>query len=163
MKTFTAAAVAALLIGCIQSALAFSTISKVDHWDADRLDKVGIKVRLWTHKVQGEDPPLEWVQLTFDCSSLPKKQDVVITAWVISERRTVTALRAERSKKGKDSVSLLFTVKPEYRPQSRLDILIWKDTPDGGKEAHGYMLSMKRIIELARDEMANKGMKTDRQ
>ena len=33
---------------------------------------------------------------------------------------------------------------------------IWKDTQDGGKEAHGYTLSMKRIVDLACREVTGR-------
>ena len=87
---------------------------------------------------------------------------VVMTAWVISEGRTVTAFRAARDTQGKDTVALLFAVRPEHRPQSRLDIFIWKQRPNGGSEAHGYRLSVERITQLAREMTADKETKADR-
>ena len=163
MRLFTAAVLGVILAASIHSALAFSNIWSVDGWDADRLREAGISVRAWKHLLQSEDPPLQWVQVTFDCSRLPEKQEVIMTAWIISDRQSVTALRAERNRQSKDTVTLLFSVQPEYRPQSHLDIFIWVDTADGGKEACGYKLSVKRIIDLAREETATKGIKSDEQ
>jgi hypothetical protein len=162
MRGLKVAAVTVILIGCVQSSLAFSPIATVNGWDADRLNKAGITVAPWKHDFHGEDPPLDWVQVTFDCSRLPKDHDVVMTAWIRTERRTVTALRAERNVKGKDTVALLFSIQPEYRSQSHVDIFIWRDTSDGGKEAYGYTLSMEKIGELAREEAADKAMESDK-
>ncbi len=134
------------------TAITFSPIMKVDGWDADRLAKVGITVCSWKHDVQSENPPMEWVQVTFDCLRLPKNHDVVMTAWIVFGTQTVTAVRAERNDKCKDTVTVVFAVQPQYRPKSHLDIFIWEDTSDGGKKAHGYKLSLDRIVELARKE-----------
>ena len=156
MRAFRAVTVGAILAGFIQSALAYSPIWNVDGWDLDRLGKAGISVDPWKHSLQGEDPPLEWVEVKFDCSKLPKKQDVLMTAWVLSEGKSVAALRSERNPKGDDTVSLLLAVSDDYRPRSRVDVFIWKEKPDGGSEASGFTLSLTRIVELARQKKANK-------
>ncbi len=144
------------LVACVSPTWAFSPIGNVDGWASDRLAKAGITVTLWRPDAPGEDPPLEWVQVRFDCSRVPEQQDVLMTLWITSERGTAAVLRAERGEKGRGSISLLFAVKPEYQSQSHLEIVIWADTPDGGRQASGYHLSMKRIAELARETLPGK-------
>lgn len=156
MKHLAATAAVLIVLACLQSALAFSPIWNVDGWSSERLGKVGITVHPWKHDIQGEDPPLEWVQVTFDCLHLPKNQDVLMTAWVISERRTVSALRAQRGKKDNQTVTLLFAVRDNYLADSRVVIVSWRQKPGGGNAAYGYTLSVKKIIELAREKAANK-------
>jgi hypothetical protein len=134
----------------LSSFLAFSPIGNVDGWDATRLEKDGITVSSWKHERQREDPPLNWIRVAFDCSRLPKSQDVLMTAWVFSENGTVASFRSERDGIGDDKVALLFVMQPDYTAQSRVDIFIWKETHDGGSEAYGYTLSLRRIVELAR-------------
>jgi len=163
MRRFTAAVLGVILAASIHSALAFSNIGSVDGWDANRLREAGICVRAWKHLLQSEDPPLQWVEVTFDCSRFPEKQQVLMTAWIISDGQTISALRAERKRQSKDTLTLLFSVQPGYRPQSHVDIFIWTDTPDGGKEARGYKLSVNRIIELSREKTATKGTKSDKE
>ena len=154
---------AATVMMCAQPTQAFSRIWNVNSWGADRLEEVGIRVRACKHRLQSEDPPLEWVEVTFDCSTLPETADVVMTARIISERRTVAAFRAERDREGKDRETLLFAVRPEHRPRSRLSIFIWEETPAGGSEARGYELSVERIVQLARQTTTKKDTQADKQ
>jgi hypothetical protein len=133
---------------------AFSPIWNVDHWSAERLNQSGITARPWKHKLSSEDPPLEWIQVAFDCSLLPLDQDVLLTAWFTDTTTTTSAVRAARSPQNRNEVTLLFTVRDLDLRASHVDVLIWVRSPDGGGTAHGYRLSMNRIIQLARETAA---------
>ena len=162
MKTAVLTIIPLVLFTCLQAARAFSPIGDVDGWDADRLAKAGITVAPWKHDRIGEDPPLDWVQVTFDCSQRPEDWDVLMTLWVISSGKTVSASRAERTKGGGNKLTLLFAVQQEYRDNSRIEIVILKPLSHDEKPlSHdenpmfGYRLSLKRIIELAHQKTAN--------
>jgi hypothetical protein len=136
-----------------QSAFAFSRIQNVDGWDTAQLNKAGISVKPRKHRRQSEDPPLEWIQVTFDCSRLPMSQDVLSTAKVNSGDETTSSnFRVERDPQGEDKVSVVFALQGEYSPPSHVTVVIWKEKPDGGAKAHGYRLSVRRVVELARVE-----------
>jgi len=69
---------------------------------------------------------------------------------------TESASHVLREKNKKGALRLLFMVKDRYRDisgdsnaRSHVKIIVWTDTPDGGKGGYGYRLSVKRIIELA--------------
>ncbi len=156
MKHLAATAAVLIVLACLQSALGFSPIWNVDGWSSERLGKAGITVHPWKHDIQSEDPPLERVQVTFDCSHLPKNQDVLMTACIISERRTVSALRAQRGKKDNQTVTLLFAVRDDYLADSHVVIVSWRHKPGGAKDLYGYILSVKKIIALAREKAAGK-------
>ncbi len=131
---------------------AFSPIWNVNGWNTDRLHEVGISIKSWSHELQTEDPPLDWVEIAFDCSPLPKEQDVLMTAWLLADDSSgPSASRAERGKMNEDSVSLLLAARDNYRKNSYVTIYIWKQTAGVGSEAHGYQLSLKRILELAKE------------
>ncbi len=138
-----------LVFTSIFSAPGFSPIGNVDGWSPEQLGKAGITVRPWKHDLQTEDPPLEWIQVTFDCSQLPKEQDVLMTACIRSREKTVSLFRAERGKPAPDKAALVFSVKEDYVETSYVEVFIWKKTGDG-YEAIGYHLSVKRIMELTR-------------
>lgn len=156
MRNHVAVGSILLVLAFSQSNSGFSPIWNVDGWNSERLGKVGITVSPWKHDLQSEYPPFEWVRVTFDCSQLPKEQDVLITAWVMSKGKTVSVFRAERDKRAPDAVALLFALQEEYLDTSHVDVFIWKPKLGDGHEASGYTLSVKRIIELSREKTANK-------
>jgi hypothetical protein len=57
----------------------------------------------------------------------------------------------------KDALTLLFAVQDDYRANSYVNILIWRHTADGGSEARGYKLSLKRIMELVTAQNSEAG------
>ena len=133
------------------SANAFSPIFNVNNWTQDQLSKAGIVIKPWQHELEGEDPPLQWVQVTFDCAAIPKDQPGVMTAWFRSaDGRTSSASRAERANAVDGKIILTFSIPPEQMESSFVQIDIWSKTADG-HAARGYELSMKRIAELARE------------
>lgn len=134
----------------IQPAMAFSPILSVNHWNINQLAKAGITIEEWESEVGGEDPPAEWVEITFDCSNLPKDQDVVMTAWLTNNDSTTLAMRAVRKPKGNDKVSLIIATRGEISDAAHVNVFIWKNQPGGGKAAHGYDLKLKRIAALAK-------------
>ena len=130
---------------------AFSPIWNVNGWSKDQLSEAGVAVRPWQHALANEDPPLRWVQVTFDCASIPKEQPVLMTAWFRSTGgRTSTAMRTERTDASDGRVGLTFCIPPEQAESCSVRIEIWSKTPHG-HAARGYELSLKRIAELARD------------
>jgi len=133
-----------------ESTSSFSPIANVDGWNIEQLSKAGISVRPWQHDLQTEDPPLDWVQIAFDCSRLPENQEVLMTGWLFSDSGSseTATFRAERGNMDNDALTLLFTVRDDYRANSYVNILIWRHTADRGSEARGYKLSAKRIMEL---------------
>jgi len=136
--------------------MAFSRIGNVNGWSTEELHEVGITIKPWLHELQSEDPPLDWVEIAFDCSPLPKEQEVLMTAWFIPDSRLDESVtRTQRGKMHEDSVSLLLAVRDNYRTNSYVTILIWSQTPGVGSEAHGYQLSMQRIMELAKEASAD--------
>ena len=154
--------ISAILIGlaCLRSTFAYSPISQVDHWNAESLAKVGITVSAWKHDRLGEDPPLEWVQVKFDCSRWPEDQDVLMTICITSKGTTVSAFRAQRIKGGGNTLSLLFAVREHHLENSHLNILIPNSNYAGdGHPVSGYILSLKRITELARQKTASTELK----
>lgn len=137
----------------VDIAHAFSPIWNVNGWDSARLAKAGIAVRPWRHDLQSEDPPLQWVQVTFDCAALPKDEPVVVTAWFRSSAgRTITAVRAERAAAADGKIKLVLCIMPQQIEASSMEVYIWSKLPGDGSEAHGYQLSMQRIAELAREQ-----------
>jgi len=57
-----------------------------------------------------------------------------------------------RNEKAPDAVSLIFATPPDCLADSRLDIHIWAPQPDGGAQAVGYTLTLKRVMELAAEQ-----------
>jgi hypothetical protein len=143
---------------------AYSSIWNVDGWSPDQLRQHGITVKSWTHPLQGEDPPLPWVEIAFDSSRIPVKQDVVMTAKFISDDFKLTsATRVSKSELGQnaqDPMKLVFVLPESQMKNSSVEIFIWKAGKDGNleqkdlfepsREASGYRLSMRRIKELAK-------------
>jgi len=134
------------------SANAFSPIGNVNSWTKDQLSNAGIVIKPWQHALEGEDPPLQWVQVTFDCAAIPNDQPVVMTAWFRSSGGlTSSACRAERVNAADGKVILTFSIPPVQMDLSSVQIDIWSKTADG-HAARGYELSMKRVAELAREQ-----------
>lgn len=133
-----------------ENSIGFRRIANVDGWSLERLKKAGISISSWKHDLQFEDPPLEWIQVTFDCSQCPADQDVVMTVWLTNnENVSSAAVRAERLGNNVDEVRLLFARNAPNVNDSHCDIIIWDQTP-GGSGGYGYTLSTERIIHLSR-------------
>ena len=136
--------------------VSFSSIHKVDGWSREQLKKIGISVNSWKHASQKQDPPQDWFQISFD-RSIPKSQDCLMTVQFIHDNGVIeSASRAEWDGSEKDALRLIFMVNDRYRDtfddsnvRSNVTIVMWKDSPNGGRSASGYRLSVKRIIELA--------------
>ena len=147
-KLFGMTTVAAIMAVFVLTAHAFSPIWNVDGWDRDRLSKAGISVHAWQHKLEGEDPPLQWVQVSVSCEEVPKDQAVVMTAWSrSSDLKTLGASRVERSSAIDGKLTLVFCVVPDQMDASSVEVHIWSN-----EAVSGYKLSMKRIAELAREQ-----------
>lgn len=143
---------------------AYSSIWNVDGWSRDELRQHGITVKSWTHPLQGEDPPLPWVEVAFDSSRIPVKQDVVLTAnFVTDDFKMTSATRVSKSDLGPnalDPMKVVFVLPESQIKNSSVDIFIWKTGKDGlleqdrvlepSREASGYRLSMRRIKELVK-------------
>lgn len=128
----------------------FSSIQNVDPWSREELEKRGISVKLSKQTLETEDPPADWVQVTFDASHLSDNQDALMTAWFVSDGGvTESAGRVATDEREKDTLRLLLAVGDGYRASSFVAILMWKGGADSGRKAYGYQLSMKRMIELA--------------
>jgi hypothetical protein len=128
----------------------FSGIQNVDSWSREELQKRGISVRSWKHAIQTEDPPLDWVEITFDTTRAPANQGILMTAWLVSDGVVSdNASRTHTESVDVKSLVLLVSVAEGYRANSYVNIVIWKAGADGGSEAQGYKLSAKRMIELA--------------
>ena len=156
MRSSTAVLIATFVVMRIAlSAAAYSPIGNVNGWSRDRLSAAGIAVGPWRHEREGEDPPPQWVQVSFDCAAAPKEHDVVMTAWFRSAGGdTLSASRAERVNAVDGKVVLTFCLTPALiESPSAVVIKIWSKTPKGA-EASGYELSLKRIAELARERAA---------
>ncbi len=133
---------------------AFSPIANVDGWSVEHLAKAGITIRKWKHTLQGETPALDWLQIVFDCAQVPRDQDVLMTAWLGNDAKEgpAAAVRAVRDNNHPDKVSILFTVRNDHAAQASVDIFIWQPELEGDWKAHGYRLSIKRVLELAMAE-----------
>lgn len=133
------------------SQLGFSSIHNVDPWSREELQRKGISVRSWKHALQSEEPPLKWIEITFDTSHVPAHQGILMTAWFVSNNGdSEIASRAQTNAVDGKAIVVLVAVNEGFRANSYVDIRIWQPAADGGSEATGYKLSMKRIIDLAR-------------
>ena len=139
------------LLALVRSAQAFDTIPEVDHYDEASLLKAGIVVRPFEPDSQEYHPAFEWVEIEFDCNRIPKEHPVAIIARFSANGKRVGAARTERSKAVEGKLSLVVCVPSESVDQSGLEIYMWQPE-DGGRSAYGYTLSMKRIVELARNK-----------
>ena len=107
-----------------QSAVGYNPIENVDDWDATRLKKAGVVVTTWKHERMGENPPLDWVQISFDTSKRPKDSDVLMTLHVVTDNgKIVSAHRAEMKAGKPKKMAILFAVQKEYVENSSLQIL----------------------------------------
>ena len=145
---------------CGQLGFAYSPIWNVNSWNAERLSEVGIAVHTYRHELQTEDPPREWVEIVFDCSQVRQDQPVLLTAHLLSDRKEIATVRNERNAQGSHVVSLRLAAQENLLDGSYLDISIWKAKPDGGHAARGYQISLRRIVQLARDDVAKKAEDT---
>ena len=139
-----------------QSVWAFSPIFSIDGWDAARLKEAGITVTIWKHDRIGEDPPLDWVQISYDTSKGPKDSDVLMTLNVVADcGKMVSTYRAVKSEGEPGSVKILFAIQKEYLENSSLQILtlvpesVEQVASRGNPGFGGYSLSLNRVIELA--------------
>ncbi len=146
----------ALAMPVFVSAFLYNPVPNVDFWDSAKLQKRGISAQLWQPHLRHEHPSLEWVKVTFDCTHIPVKcQNVIMTFSVVSNNKLVTGCRAEGNTARDKSLSLIFAVEPEKWARSSWRVELWQKTANGGKEvAFGYSLSMKRIMELAKEGKA---------
>ena len=125
MRPWTAATIIAAAVTILTPcAMAFSPIWNVAGWDADQLAKTGIAVAPWKHPTIGEDPPMNWIRVTYDCTKLPRDQDVLMTVWITADAKTVTTFRAERVKGDSETLTLPFAVREANLVGSRLQILM---------------------------------------
>jgi hypothetical protein len=124
----------------------YSPIGNVDGWDVERLNRDGITIEPANNPLVSEDPPLNWVRVTYKCERLGEDIPVIIRGSTQSERGMASKFRVDR-KKGEDKLELMFAVGDDFRDQSRLEILIWSAAVNG--DLRGYLLSMKRVLELA--------------
>ena len=145
-----------MLFTLLQSAWGYSAIWNIDGWDAARLKKAGISVTSWKHDQIGEDPALNWVQITYDTSMLAADQNVLMTLHVITQNgQTISASRAERKKNNPNILTILFAIHKESIKKSYVNILVPKLLSEGAKREYGnpgfggYSLRLSRIIELA--------------
>lgn len=139
-----------------QSAVGYNPIENVDDWDATRLKEAGVVVTTWKHERMGENPPLDWVQISFDTSKRPKDSDVLMTLHVVTDNgKIVSAHRAEMKAGKPKKMAILFAVQKEYVENSSLQILtIVPESRDEVASRNnpgfgGYSLSLSRIVELA--------------
>lgn len=162
MKRALMATALTVVFTCLQSALAYSPIWSIDGWNAERLTNTGITVASWEHDQIGEDPPLNWVKITYDSSKLGKDQAVLMTLSVTATNgQTICTSRAERKKGEPSRLSLLFAVAPQNIRASSVEIVALDnlaaaaDRPYGNPGFAGYRLSLTRIVELAGKTPAN--------
>lgn len=155
MKHPLLTAILLMILACLQPASAFSPIWTIDGWDMARLKDVGISVESWKHDEIGEDPPVEWVHITYDTSKAGKNLNVLMTLVVAGENgQTISASRAEHKKGDPDKLTLLFAVPKKNVEMSSVEILIPKllaaeDKALGHSAFGGYRLSLSRVMELA--------------
>ncbi len=168
MKRSALIATFILMLTLLQSAWAYSPIWSIEGWDANQLKKAGITVASWKHDQIGEDPPLNWVQVTYDTSKLPKGQNVLMTLVVTAkDGKAVFATRAEHKKGDANMLTIVFTVRQEDIINSNVQIiapqLLSKVTKRafGDSGFAGYSLSLSRIMELASKTPANKSSDSD--
>jgi hypothetical protein len=158
-----------IMFTCLQSAWAYSPIWNVDGWDTARLAEAGISVASWRHDQIGEDPPLNWVKITYDSSKLQKDHNVLMTLCVTSSNgKTACNCRAERLKEGPLKLSILFAVPQKKNiDTSSVEILVPGLMANAAQREYGnpgfggYRLSLDRIITLAGKTSANKTIDRD--
>lgn len=133
-----------------QVEMAFSSIFNVNSWSRERLNAAGIVVKPWSHPWQGEDPPLQWVEIAFDPSNAGAYAEVVMTGRLIGQDfNAPNACRAQHLAGSEGTPRLILAIDEASRANSRVEIFIWRPTPDGGAKASGYTLGARRLLELA--------------
>ncbi|MFM7181081.1 MAG: hypothetical protein ACKO2G_06415 [Verrucomicrobiales bacterium] len=159
MKTQAIAIFLLLMFCSLQSAFGYSAIWNIDGWDRARLKEAGITITTWKHDQIGEDPALNWLEITFDASKVGKDQNVIMTLHVLTDNhQTVSAHRVERKPGDGDKMKILFAVGNENIKKSELKILVPKLLSEGLKREFGnpgfggYTLSLSRIMELAAED-----------
>ena len=139
------------------SARAYSPIWSIDGWDTARLKQVGIAVKSWEHPQIGEEPPLKWVEFTYDWSKLGEDQEVILTLrWVGDEGQALAATRLVHEKGDSDIMKLVFAAPANQRKfsPSYVEILVPSllakaaERPFGDPGFGGYILRLDRIMEL---------------
>ena len=163
MEHLTIAMTILVTMFIIQPALAYSAIWNVNGWDATRLKDSGITVATWQHDQIGEEPALDWVEITYDWSKLGEDQNVLMTLQVIGgDGQVVSTCRTEHKKGDSGSLKLLFAVPKKSVENSYVEILVPKLLSEGAKREFGnpgfggYSLRLSRIIELAGEAAIDK-------
>lgn len=161
MKIQVIATFLLLLFSGLQSALAYSAIWNINGWDSARLKEAGITISTWKHDQIGEDPALNWLEITFDASKVGEDRNVIMTLQVMGDDyQTVSAHRVERRKGDGDKIKLLFAVSNANVRNSELRILAPEllakglERNFGDPGLGGYSLQLSRIIQLAAEESA---------
>ncbi len=146
-----------------QSASAYSSIFTIDGWNEAQLKEAGIAVTTRKHDQIGEDPPMNWVQIAYDTSKLPKGANVLMTLQVITdEGKIVSAYRDEQKKGESHRMTILFAVQKEYLENSSLQILVLDPEPHPDVVSRenpgfgGYSLSLNQIMKIAGEAATNK-------
>jgi hypothetical protein len=151
-----------------QSASAYSPIFTIDGWNVAQLKEAGITVASWKHDQTSEEPPLDWVQISYDTSKVPKDSNVLMTLNVVADNgKMVSTYRAAKSEGEPNSMKILFAVQKEYLANSSLQIVTL--VPESVKQAAsrenpgfgGYTLSLNRVIELAQQVAVDKNAEQD--
>ena len=157
MRVFTVVVVAVIVGGWVLPASAYSPIWNVDGWDKGKLEGAGITVASWKHDRMGEDPPLNWIKVTYDASKLREDSDVIMTLWLTARNGgTVCAFRAARTKGSEKTLKLLFASPELNSDTTRVEIVVLDalaaaaERPIGSPGFGGYRLSLNRILELVR-------------
>jgi hypothetical protein len=156
MKTQAITTFLLLMFSCLQSAWGYSAIWNINGWDSARLKEVGITVTTWKHDQIGEEPALNWVEITYDSSKLKEDQDVLMTLLVrADDYQTVSVHRAEHKKGAGDKMKILFAVRNENINNSQLQIIVPEllskglERDLGSPGFGGYSLQLSRILQLA--------------
>ena len=163
MKSPVITTILLIMFTCLQSAWGYSPIWNIDGWDVARLKEAGITVTTWKHDQIGEEPALNWVEITYDSSKLKEDQDVLMTLQVIADNgQTVSAHRAEHKKGDSGKMKILFAVREENVEKSYVEILVPKllseaaERPFGNPGFGGYSLRLSRIMQLVGEVSKNK-------
>ena len=146
------------------SVRAYSPIWSIDGWDTARLKQVGIAVKSWEHHQIGEEPPLKWVEFTYDWSKLGEDQEVILTLrWIGDDGQALAATRLVHEKGDSDIMKLVFAAPADQRKfsPSYVEILVPNllakaaERPFGDPGFGGYVMRFDRIMELAGGPMAS--------
>lgn len=158
-----------MMLSCIQPASAYSPIWNVNGWDATRLKEAGITVTTWKHDQIGEEPALNWVEISYDWSKLGEDQGVLMTLQLTGDNgQTISAFRAEHKKGDSGKLKILFAVRKENVENSYVEILVPEFLHKGAEREFGnpgfggYSLRLRRIMELAGKAAVDKSIDIDK-